>query len=78
MEMPEGLARLQRVCIANTWKTEGRKNQTVSVCLDLIVDATSLLEEMWRVLEIEEMAYFEAKMKKNPVTPILKKFKEWT
>jgi hypothetical protein len=32
---------------------------------------------MAEVLEAEENAYLASNMKKNPVSPILKKFKEW-
>lgn len=40
-------------------------------------EGARLMKEMAEALEIEEKAYLEAKLNKNQVSPILKKFKEW-
>lgn len=66
MEMPEGWERLYQY---NHDLSNGRE-KIIDQCLDFIA-------EMAEALEVEERAYLHANMLGNPVTPILKKFKEW-
>lgn len=42
-----------------------------------ILKALGLMKEMAEALGIEEMAYLASDMKRNPVSPVLKKLKKW-